>query len=325
MAIPRTAYRRYKVIDTLLRNKRRPYPTILDFQKACFEKLDVFPSEETIQKDIRNMRQPEPDGFEAPIVYNRLHKGYFYEDANFSLNSIRLNEDDLNSIKEAIELLQTIGNSKLSEKFNNALEKILISFKEEFPESNFKRKFIETEFISSSRGFEHFDLLFYSCKNRLPVVFSHFSYQKRKFKSLVIHPVLLKEFNNNWYVVGYSEFHNSIRTFGLDRIYEPIIVKKKFIETSQGIIDSYFKDVYGVYPIENCEKQKVEFYLPDILANYIESYPIHHSQFFIKFSKGKRLFTLDLIPSVELIRLLRSFGKQLVIKKPLWLVDEINK
>ena len=35
MAISRSAYRRYKVIDSLLRNTMRPYPTIIDIQEAC--------------------------------------------------------------------------------------------------------------------------------------------------------------------------------------------------------------------------------------------------------------------------------------------------
>ncbi|MBP6183255.1 MAG: hypothetical protein KA461_15010, partial [Flavobacterium sp.] len=71
MAISRSAYRRYRVIDSLLRNTMRKYPTLLDIQEACENKLDISPSLDTLEKDIRNMKLPEPDGFDAPIAYCR--------------------------------------------------------------------------------------------------------------------------------------------------------------------------------------------------------------------------------------------------------------
>ena len=78
----KSAFRRYKVIDGLLRNKMRKYPSMNDIIDACWEKLDYQPSKETIQKDIANMKSLYPDGFDAPIHFNRTHLGYEYTDAN---------------------------------------------------------------------------------------------------------------------------------------------------------------------------------------------------------------------------------------------------
>ena len=71
MPISKSAYRRYKIIDLIIRNTSKPYPSIEDIQDACLDKLDFFPSENTIEKDIKNMKLPEPDGFDAPIKYCR--------------------------------------------------------------------------------------------------------------------------------------------------------------------------------------------------------------------------------------------------------------
>ena len=62
---------------------------------------------------------------------------------------------------------------------------------------------------------------------------------------MIIHPVLLKEFDNFWYLLGYSESHKDLRTFGFDRIYEPMLLKKLFIATPQDIVSSYYKDIYA--------------------------------------------------------------------------------
>ena len=53
---------------------------------------------------------------------------------------------------------------------------------------------------------------------------------KRNFNAVIVHPIRLKEFDNKWYLIGFSEHHNSMRTFGLDRIYEPLQLKKKIFK-----------------------------------------------------------------------------------------------
>ena len=324
MAKSRSAYRRYKVIDAMLRSKSRTYPSLTDIQNACLDKLDEYPSRHTLEKDFRNMRFPEPDGFDAPIAYCHTNRGYHYTDSNFSLNGVSLTEKDVSSIKEALELLQSIGSSRVSDSFNYALDKILVSCKEEFPEGDSKRKIIETESVSGSRGFEHFDTFFKACKNKIPVSFTHYSYQKRRFKAVVVHPVLLKEFDNFWYLLGYSESHKALRTFGFDRIYEPMLLKRLFIATPQEIVISYYKDVYGVYPIKNQPKQEIVFFASSMVSNYFEAYPVHESQVCKKRDSGN-LYSLQLIPSMELIKLFRSYGSELRVIEPRWLVEEMKK
>ena len=322
MAISRSAYRRYKVIDSLLRNTMRPYPTLLDIQEACENKLDISPSLDTLEKDIRNMKLSEPDGFDAPIYYCRLNKGYQYTNPNFSISSISLTDTDINSIKEAMELLQNISGDRAGDRFSYAIDKVLTSFKETFPDGNSKRKIIQTDYVPGSRGFENFDTLFSACKNKYPLSFVHYSYKRREFKSVVVHPVMLKEFENRWYLIGYSESHDALRTFGFDRIYQPLFLKRKFIERDAIEVESYSKDIYGVYPIENQPKQKVIFLTSYAITNYFDAYPIHSSQKVEKNESGSSFITIEVVPSVELIRLFRSYGKNLEVINPQWLRDQ---
>jgi predicted DNA-binding transcriptional regulator YafY len=324
MPISKSAYKRYKIIDSILRNTRDYYPTIVEIQTAIEKSLKQKPSLDTLEKDIKNMKLPDPHGFDAPIAYCRKNKGYHYTNPNYSINGVSLTEKEVNSIKEALELLQSIGNSRVSDSFSYALDKILISYKEEFPEGNSKRKIIETESISGARGFEHFDLLFNACKNRIPVSFTHYSYQKRRFKAGIIHPLLLKEFDNFWYLLGYSESHKALRTFGFDRIYEPMLLKREFKSISQNMVNDYYKDIYGVYPYKNQPKQQIVFFATPMVSNYFEAYPIHPSQVCEKYDDGC-IFKLQLVPSMELIKLLRSYGSEIEVKMPLWINDEITK
>jgi predicted DNA-binding transcriptional regulator YafY len=297
----------------------RKYPTLLNIQEACEQKLDMSPSLDTLEKDIRNMKSPEPDGFDAPIVYCRLNKGYYYENPNFSISSISLTDNDINSIKEAMELLQNMSGDRVGDRFSYAIDKVLSSFKETFPDGNSRRKIIQTDYVPGARGFENFDLLFSACKNKYPLSFVHYSYNKRAFKSVIVHPVMLKEFENRWYLVGYSESHGALRTFGFDRIYQPLFLKRKYIASNSDEVDVYTINLFGVYPIENQPLQLITIKTSPIITHYFEAYPVHKSQVIEKRSSGVGIFHFELVPTVELVRLFRSYGKELKVIEPIWL------
>lgn len=225
MGVSKSAYSRYKVIDKMLKNVYKPYPTLEDIKEACERNLDYSPSLDTLEKDIRNMKQH--DVFDAPIMYCRKNKGYFYTNPDYSINSIPLNEDDILTIKEALDIIKNLGGgNRVTERFSHAINKILAAYKEEFPEGNVQEKLIQTDYVEGSKGFDNFNVIFESCKNHNPISFIHYSYSKSLFNVYIVHPIRLKEFENKWYLIGFSETHNCIRTFGLDRIYEPLVLKE---------------------------------------------------------------------------------------------------
>ncbi len=318
MGISKSAYSRYRVIDKMLRNIYKPYPSLTDLQEGCENSLDISPSLNTLEKDIKNMKQS--DVLDAPIVYCRKHLGYYYSNPNYSINSIPLTDYDISSIKEALDLIKNLGGgNRINDRFSYAIQKILATYKEEFPESDTKRKIILTDYVEGAKGYENFNTLFNACKNQYPISFSHYSYNNREFKAIIVHPILLKEFENRWYLVAYSESHQSIRTFGLDRIYEPLYLKRRYIASDVKEVESYCNDIYGVYPIENQPKQRITFLTSIKITNYFEAYPIHFSQKPEKNESGSSFFTIDVVPSIELIRLFRSYGRNLEVINPEWL------
>lgn len=327
MNLSKSAFRRYKVIDSLLRNSMKRYPKMEDFIEACHTKLDFYPSEETIQKDIANMRMPYPDGFDAPIRYNRAKMGYEYTDPNYSLSGISLRQEEVEAIVEAVDVIRSIGGSRIGDKFNHAIEKILSTTLER-NNGDKSTSVLQTMVPPISRGFEHFDLFYKACRDHIPISFIHFSYKKRRFNHIILHPFLIKEFDNRWYVIGYSEIHNSIRTFGLDRVSEPVSIKKKYITTPPKLINTYLNDVYGVFPIPEAKKEKIKIHVSQLGTHYFQAYPLHDSQKIIKESEGTSFITYEIIPSLELARYLLSQGIHVKIVEPKWFItftENLNK
>ena len=322
MPINKNAFKRYKVIDMILRNNMRKYPTLEEITEICKRKLDLEKlSTETIKKDMEHMREPQPSGFDAPISYNKIYKGYEYLDADFVMGGVSLTDSDVDAIKESIDLIRSIGGSRVSEKFNNAMEKILSTILEEYPDGTKKQSYLQTMTPPKSRGFEHFDLFYTACSTKTPISFVHYNYKKRNFNAITIHPFLIKEFENKWYIIGYSEQHKEVRTFGMDRVFAPIQLKKTFIKVEKAIIEQEANDYYGVFPIPNQKKQCIKIRLSDLATNYFEAYPIHESQKILKEPDGYSIVTFQLVPTIELTRLFLSHGYHVEILEPLWFIE----
>ncbi|NBV92480.1 MAG: WYL domain-containing protein [Flavobacteriia bacterium] len=321
MNLSKSAFRRYKVIDGMLRNSMRKYPTIIEIQEACYVKLDFRPSIETLQKDMANMRAPYPDGFDAPIQYCKINRGYEYTDPNYTLTGITLREDEIDAITDALDLIKMIGGSRISHQFNQTVEKLFSFTLDGGASLKNRRPFVQIMIPPVSRGFEHFDLFYEACKERQTISMLHFSYNKRTFTHTYFHPFLIKEFENHWYLIGFSETHKAIRTFGLDRISAPLKTKKKFIHSELSEIDTYLNDVYGVFPIPGAQKEKVKIKASKLSTHYFQAYPLHESQAIKKNPSGTSEISFELIPSIELAQYFLSRGSHVTLLSPTWFVN----
>lgn len=326
MSFNKEAYIRYTIIDACITNKRKPYPSMDFLLEECSRKLGKDFSISALQKDIKAMKEDELLNFNAPIKFSKSNNGYYYTDIDYSIRKISLQESDIEALKAATDMLSMYTGSRVSENFSSAVDKIFASVHERFPDGNSKRKIIQTDASPNHKGFEHFEVFIHAAKEKIPVCFVHYSYNHRVFKSVIVHPIILKEFQNNWYLVGYSENHKELRTFGLDRIYEPKLLKRIFVDTKDQVREDYFKNIYGVYPLEGQKVQDIEFIVNPMLSDYLHAHPIHESQKRTKeLNYGHALFNLKLIPSQELINFFTSFSHQLVVRKPEWIQNEIRQ
>jgi predicted DNA-binding transcriptional regulator YafY len=264
--------------------------------------------------------------FNAPIKFSKSNNGYYYADPNYTIKKIQLQPQDIESLRSAIEMLSMYTGSRVSAQFNAAVDKVLAAVHAQQPQGRNKKRIIQSDTSQHYKGFQHFETFLHAATHSVPVCFIHYSYNNRNFKSVILHPVFLKEFQNRWYVVGFSEKHGELRTFGLDRIYEPKLLKREFKETDEQITNDYFKHIYGVYPFRDMGVQEIEFTVVPVLSDYLNAFPIHESQERVKeLHKGNARFRLNLIPSVELISLFFSYTGQLYVHKPVWIREHIEE
>ncbi len=334
MPPPSEAALRYAIIDRCLTNIYKPFPKMDDLKYAIELDLKTSVSTATIQKDIAQMKKGDDEGgYNAPIKFKRSNQGYYYDlekFPDFTIRSLGLNEKESEAIELAASVLQHFKGIKVNDSYNQAIDKLFssLNIKKSDKDKNFTNA-IQPEETTYMRGMEHFETLVNSIKKKIPVSFIHYSYDKKLFKSIIIHPYLMKESNKRWYLVGYSEEHKEVRYFGLDRIYDPILIGKEFKENSGDDLRNLFDNKIGLSNIKahnkNNEPELITLWVSRTMANYIKSMPLHKSQTYKEYDgAGEIIVTINVVPTTELISMIMSYSEHMTLIHPKWLCKKIE-
>ncbi len=315
---------RYRIIDRCLRNKYKPNPSKRDLREACEEALygsvhgdNICDS--TIEKDLFAMRMDH----DAPIKYSKISKGYYYEDENFSIENIPLTNEDLQAIQFAAKTLMQFRDIEMFKQFGNAIDKIVdrvtISAN---PLDEKIKEHVQFETGIKTTGNQFLSIILETIQNGKMVNFEYASYLSTNSKLRLVSPLLLKEYRNRWYLICHDEEKRKITTYALERMGEVSVTKQSATIPKNFSPEDMFEHTIGITTYDS-EPENVVFKANNLAAKYIESQPFHHSQILEKEGKNKSTFSLNVIPTEELIREIMSYGGEIEVISPIHLRDKI--
>ena len=325
MPVNRNALIRYRTIDKCLQNRRRKW-TIEDLIDACtdalyeYDGIDKPISMRTIRLDLNAMRS-EQLGYNAPIVVVD-RKYYTYEDPEYSIANIPLTTQDLGILQEVSHLLRQF---KGFNHFNEVSEMISKLEDKIYSEQHHQSPVIDFEKNELLTGLEWLDQLYKYIIEKSAIAVTYQSFKARHPGELIIYPYLLKEYRNRWFLLGMHKKDKQLLTLALDRIQkiEPL-PQEKFRAQKDFNGADYFKDIIGVSRI-NQQPVSVLFWADRHQAPYIKTKPLHYSQEIIETTKEGVLFSIKVIPNLELERELLGFGEGLRVVAPAILVRKLRK
>lgn len=325
MPLNKDAFIRYRIIDQCLTNKKKPFPTVYDIMRAYEEVLGKTFSQRTINLDIQTMRDDSAIGFLAPIKYSRQYNGYYYEDENYSISSIKLSDTEMESIGFATKVLQQYKGIGLFSQFDEAVDKILnaISIKNLLTDKE-ETEIIQLEKIQSFQGSEWLNVLLSAIKNHEVVAITYQKFNSDEQKELLIHPYLLKEYRNRWYLIGMTDRKKLVSTYGLDRMSKVLLMpKEKFVFSHDFNASLYFKHAYGITTFEG-KPYKVRLQFEPHFGKYILTQPIHETQKVISSNKEHLVIEIEVGITPELLQDIQSYGDKVQVLKPAVLLDQIK-
>lgn len=309
---------RYHTIDKCLQNNLRKW-RVEDLGKACFEALDEARyrsekhtvSDRTIENDIRIMRS-ELLGYNAPIVKK---KGYYsYSDKTYSIKNATLSQKDIENITLAAKVLGQYRGFSFIDDLSGILDKLETRIKLN-PLEQLKH-IVQFEHIPESRGTEYIQQLFNAISNQMVIELGYQKFESPEKKTHVIHPYLLKEFRNRWYVIGLSEKCKKITTYALDRIISIEVrpeIKYQTTNTFNG--ETYFENTIGISYSET-EPTDVVIEVEHDFVPYLLTQPLHESQRLIEENTNTAVFKLKLVINNELETLLAGFSDFITVRSP---------
>jgi predicted DNA-binding transcriptional regulator YafY len=312
---------RYRIIDRMIRNPYKTYPSKSDLREACEESL--FGStygdhicDSTIEKDLFAMRMEH----DAPIKYSRKHEGYFYEDPDYTINDIPLSEDELESIRFAVQTLQQFQEVPYFKEFGSAIDKIATRVAVAGTEGNETSAFIGFETAYSSIGNQWLPLLLTAIQEKKTCHFTYASFKSGIAKERNVLPVYLKEYRNRWYLISFDLEKSDWITYALERMDGLVVNEVQHLLKEAFNPSSFFAETIGI-TTEKKAAERIALRVNDIASKYIESQPLHSSQEKI----GTNQFVLTVQINEELIRTLLGFMGELQIISPAHLVQTWNE
>jgi predicted DNA-binding transcriptional regulator YafY len=314
MSKNKNALIRYRVINRCLIDYK--LCTKEQLIKTCEDTLDIFPlGERTIDKDIYDMRNDNGLAYYAPIKYDKIQGGYYYEDPNYSIDNLPLKQDEIEALAFASTLLNQFRNTALFNQFSGAVQKIVDAVNIQKSNIHFSPyDFIDFESAPFIKGSEFLKPVIEAIRNKNSLILNYQSFDRDMPVSHTIHPYLLKEYRNRWYIIGLHDNYKEIRTFGLDRIVSVEIAHVPFIDKKFNTED-YFKHTIGVISPQG-QPPEIRFAVKKRQAQYLITQPLHESQKIVKENEEEIIFSLKVHPTYELMTLLMGYGADLRILEP---------
>jgi len=314
---------RYRIIDRCLTNPGKPFPTKEELRQACEEALYGSDGEHisisTVEKDLWAMRNEADLGYYAPIEYHRDERGYHYTEEGYSINDVQLNDDDLDAIRFATNTLIQFRDLPIFQQFDQALGKIAdrLAVSPNLDTEGMD-KYIQFESTPHASGSEHLAPLLQAIRERhgIRLGYTKFRADSDVATHYTLHPYLLKEYRNRWYLLGWDADKQQIRTFGCDRIVTLDVQEDvRFHVESTFKASDYFAHALGITVLGDAEPEDVRFECDTVLAKYLTTQPLHHSQVIVE-ERNRHVVSLRVMPTFELLQWLQAHASEITILQP---------
>jgi len=324
MPLTKNGLIRYFLINECLTSKTQRYWTLENILKVAAER-DVQVVKRTLEKDLHAMRYDERLNYKAPISYCKINKGFYYTDAEYSIERLPLTKDDIETFDIMVQALQRFRGAQLLNQVEgmfDKLGKVAAHLKQKKSKSSYPAVVFEHQ--PDVKGMQHFDVLHEAISKEKPMLIGYKKFE-HEVAEYVFHPYLLKEYKFRWYVLGYSEKRKSKVILALDRI-EYVLPQRKtvFIPYKGKAMQNYFEHTIGV-TISARSVEEITLWFSPAQAHYIRTQWLHDTQVTISDdAKAGMVVTVQLIPNYELLQLLLSYGPEVKVLQPTSVRNEVK-
>lgn len=282
--------RQFTIIKKLKKSEKATYQEIADYleqeAKMSGDKLTI--SKRTFSRDINDIRSL----FDIDIKCNSFYEYYIDSEGEPGFS---------NRLMEMADMLRFLHiASDLSPYFHFDKRKV--------------------------RGEEYLYDLLNAIKNRNVISYKYQKMHEDEPTQRVAEPYHLKEYKNRWYIIAKDNKDEDYKVFGLDRIFDLSVTKKKFKRNNEFNADEKFRHCFGIFTPNNPKQEPEEVVLSFTrgAGNFIKSLPLHESQEILEDNKKELRIKLTLHLERDFILELLSYSDELTVIAPLSLREQMR-
>ncbi|MCH8330442.1 MAG: WYL domain-containing protein [Bacteroidetes bacterium] len=325
MPISVTAESRFLIIDRMFKSKRKKYYTLEDMKEACeYAGFKVGISQ--IEKDQAYMKKLPPRGKGAPIKWFAAEKGYRYTVPDFSLTEIPLIDKDFEELLLTVATLHEFRHLNMFKGSKAAIEKLFHAVQlEGMLELSKDDPFIQFDSNPVLTGSEFLQPLVEAIRERKVVTFNYKKFGEKKASLRTIHPYLLKEHKDRWYLIGMSEhYRDFVPTYGLDRMSKLKITEQDAEDSGKFDPKIFYKHAFGIITQKELKPEEVVLSFTHDQGMYARTKPLHSTQKVLIDNAKQYRIRMKVFVTIELIMEIQSYGTEVKVIKPKHLADLIK-
>jgi len=312
---------RYRIIDQALtnRHKRWRYTDLIEHvSEKLAEEYDIYKgiSKRQFDDDIRIMRKDFPEGYGAPIV--RKDGDIYYEDPDFSINNNPLNDTDIENLKEVLRLIKPFQALPQLMELETIIGKVQGAISRHLGD-----EIISLDHNPEARGLQFIEKLYQLIRDEKVISILYKPFNKPNERTFLIHPFLIKEYNNRWFLQGWVPETDKYINLGLDRVVSITVADGRPDKAKREKLISLQKNIVGISFAADEMPVTIRLWFNKEQAPYITTKPLHASQELIAENETGITVDLQLVPNFELEQLILSYGERVKVMEPLLLQQRI--
>lgn len=319
MSANKNAQKRYLILDKCLRkNKKWKWNELLEkVNEELGEEVNPktgVPIQIAKTQLFKDLNDIETDTYKAPLIREPAGRTtyYYYEDKNYSIQNVPLNETEINQLKSAIQIMSRI---KGVAQFD-FLNEIIPTLESKLGLITTDKEVMSFDNNLDYEGMKYIIPLFEAIINKQVLNITYQDFRSAEPYNIIFHPYYLKQYNNRWFVFGYNVFtKNDKWNMALDRIKKIENVSDKYIASNTDW-ENYFADMIGVTKKDGINEIELKLWISPEQAPYIISKPLHQTQKKGTNTEAGLEIKINVIPNVELEKLILSFGEQVKVISP---------
>jgi predicted DNA-binding transcriptional regulator YafY len=307
----KNAYIRHRFIDSLLRDN--DYVKTNEIIDKLYERHDISVATRTINKDINDMQVE----LHAPIEYSSQKRAYYYpDDVDDIFPAIELKDEELNALLFYTNNIAHYKDIGIFKNFTNAIDKVIDAVKIEASQQKASNRItIQPENFPKFQGSDLIPEIISGYDTNFKFNFDYKRHNSEEIKNHTITPILLKEYDHLWYLIGKIEGKEFVTIFALDRIINFELTEDNCEEITGFDSDKYFNHAFGI-SVPDGEVEDVVLEFDAWRGKYLISSPIHKSQQLIKEESDKLIFSFKVVPFHELHSKILSYGSSVKVLEP---------